>query len=129
MEKVSGEEGDFVHFNPVYLIDLLRVIDSKQVECGFRDNKTAGLFSIPDHPEAYRHIVCLWCQRDAGRRPTLLTKSRYLESNRKNVSPGNPVSVPCRCDRGDQTTGSDTQSGCRRRSSECGHWAEVVARE
>ena len=58
VEKVSGEEGDFaVHFNPVYLIDLLRVIDSKQVECGFRDGKTAGLFSIPDHPEAYRHIV------------------------------------------------------------------------
>ncbi|MAJ27950.1 DNA polymerase III subunit beta [bacterium TMED181] len=58
VEKVSGNEEEFaVHFNPLYLIDLLRVIDSKQVECGFRDGKTAGLFSIPDHPEAYRHIV------------------------------------------------------------------------
>jgi len=44
VERVSGDGGEFaVHFNPVYLIDLLRVIDSKQVECGFTDGKTAGL--------------------------------------------------------------------------------------
>ena len=58
VEKISGAEGEFVVvFNPVYLIDLLRVVDSSQVECSFKDSKTAGLFSIPDYPLAYRHIV------------------------------------------------------------------------
>ena len=54
----AGDEEDFtIHFNPGYLIDLLRVIDSKQVMVSFRDRKTAGLFSLPEGGPRYRHIV------------------------------------------------------------------------
>lgn len=56
--RIQGDEDDFsIHFNPGYLIDLLRVLDSPKVLCRFRDRKTAGLFSLPDGGESYRHIV------------------------------------------------------------------------
>jgi DNA polymerase III sliding clamp (beta) subunit (PCNA family) len=56
--RLQGEEEEFsIHFNPGYLIDLLRVLDSPKVLCRFRDRKTAGLFSLPDGAESYRHIV------------------------------------------------------------------------
>lgn len=58
VEKTSGDEGEFViHFNPVYLIELLKAVDSSKVRCGFLDRRTAGLFSIPEDEMAYRHIV------------------------------------------------------------------------
>ncbi len=57
-KQESGDEEDFtIHFNPGYLIDLLRVIDSQQVVVSFRDRKTAGLFSLPEGGPSYRHIV------------------------------------------------------------------------
>ena len=56
--QVQGDEEEFsIHFNPGYLIDLLRVLDAPKVLCRFRDRKTAGLFSLPDAGESYRHIV------------------------------------------------------------------------
>ncbi len=58
VEKSYGEEDEFViHFNPGYLIDLLKAVDSDKIRCGFRDRRTAGLFSIPENEMAYRHIV------------------------------------------------------------------------
>ena len=58
VEKTHGEEEEFVvHFNPGYLIELLKVIGTQQVQCGFTDGKTAGLFTIPDDEKAYQHIV------------------------------------------------------------------------
>ncbi|MGE4618653.1 MAG: DNA polymerase III subunit beta [Planctomycetota bacterium] len=58
VEKVEGEDEDFViNFNPGYLIELLKVIGTDRVQCGFVDGKTAGLFSIPEEEKAYRHIV------------------------------------------------------------------------
>jgi len=58
VEKTEGEDDEFVvHFNPSYLIELLRVIGTPTVQCGFCDGKTAGLFTIPDDEKAYQHIV------------------------------------------------------------------------
>ena len=58
VEKTEGEDDEFVvHFNPSYLIELLRVIGTTTVKCGFCDGKTAGLFTIPDDEKAYQHIV------------------------------------------------------------------------
>ena len=57
-KQEQGDEEEFaIHFNPGYLIDLLRVLDSPQVICSFRDRKTAGLFSLPEGGPEYRHIV------------------------------------------------------------------------
>jgi DNA polymerase-3 subunit beta len=58
VEKTHGEEEEFVvHFNPGYLIELLKVIGTSKIQCGFTDGKTAGLFTIPDDETAYQHIV------------------------------------------------------------------------
>jgi DNA polymerase-3 subunit beta len=57
-KQEQGDEEEFsIHFNPGYVIDLLRVLDSPQVICSFRDRKTAGLFSLPEGGPTYRHIV------------------------------------------------------------------------
>ena len=57
-QQESGDDEEFViHFNPGYLIDLLRVIDSERIVASFRDRKTAGLFSLPEGGPIYRHIV------------------------------------------------------------------------
>ena len=57
-QQESGDDDEFViHFNPGYLIDLLRVIDSERIVASFRDRKTAGLFSLPAGGPIYRHIV------------------------------------------------------------------------
>ena len=56
--RESGDDDEFaIHFNPGYLIDLLRVIDSERIVASFRDRKTAGLFSLPEGGPTYRHIV------------------------------------------------------------------------
>ncbi|MDE0960347.1 MAG: DNA polymerase III subunit beta [Planctomycetota bacterium] len=58
VERIEGEDDEFaIHFNPEYLIELLNKLDSSQVRCGLRDGKTAGLFSLPDGENSYRHIV------------------------------------------------------------------------
>jgi len=58
VQQESGDGEEFtIHFNPGYLIELLRVLDSPQVICSFRDRKTAGLFSLPASEMSYRHIV------------------------------------------------------------------------
>ncbi|MEC9476803.1 MAG: DNA polymerase III subunit beta [Planctomycetota bacterium] len=58
VQKKEGEDDDFViHFNPGYLIELLKVVGTTEVQCCFCDGKTAGLFTIPDDENSYRHIV------------------------------------------------------------------------
>lgn len=58
LERLEGDDDDFaIHFNPGYLIDLLRVLDAPKVICSFRDRKTAGLFSLPEGGPSYRHII------------------------------------------------------------------------
>ena len=58
VQKTAGEEEEFViHFNPGYLIELLKVVGTTQIQCGFSDGKTAGLFTIPDEEKSYQHIV------------------------------------------------------------------------
>jgi len=58
VQKTAGEEEEFIiHFNPGYLIELLKVIGTTQIQCGFSDGKTAGLFTIPDEEKSYQHIV------------------------------------------------------------------------
>ena len=58
VERIEGEDDEFaIHFNPEYLIELLNKLDNSQVRCGLRDGKTAGLFSLPDGENSYRHIV------------------------------------------------------------------------
>ena len=66
-QRESGEEEEFtIHFNPGYLIDLLRVIDSPRIVASFRDRKTAGLFSLPEGGANYRHIVMPLVVSDGG---------------------------------------------------------------
>ena len=56
--RVEGDDDGYaIHINPEYLIEQLNKIDINQIRCGLRDGKTAGLFSIPDGENSYRHIV------------------------------------------------------------------------
>ncbi len=68
--RAQGDEDEFsIHFNPGYVMDLLRVLDAPTVVCSFRDRKTAGLFSLVDGGKSYRHIVMPLVVQDGGSEP------------------------------------------------------------
>lgn len=58
VKKVEGPEEEFsITFNPYYLLDLIKVIDTPVLRGHFKDSKTAGLFFIDGEQDAYRYIV------------------------------------------------------------------------
>lgn len=58
VDPVDANGGELsINFNPAYLLDLVKVIDTSTLRGRFRDQKTAGVFQSEGEQLRYHHIV------------------------------------------------------------------------